>query len=204
MPADNGPRDQPDRKPPQFGLAALLWTTFVIGLALAYLRTLGSPTVFVNGVLAIVIALATGSLIGACFRRIADATYWSLMITTAAYLSVAADQAYGPLFHFAWVSVGAASGSFSGAISSSRVKRRIVVAGVAAGVAMLLFAPALRTRQDYVFDLITAPVIGGLVAVLVQLISWLEAQSYSPRYVTAAWLLLAVIVGNLLVPFVLS
>ena len=69
---------------------------------------------------------------------------------------------------------------------------------------MLLFAGFLKVRQDYVFDLATAPMIGALVAVLVQLLLWLEGQSSTPRYVTASWLLLAVIVGNLLVPLVLS
>jgi hypothetical protein len=204
MPDDNRPRDEPARKPPQFGLAALLWTTFVIGLALSYLKTLGSAAVFANGFFVIGIALAIGVAIGACSRRIADATYWSLMIATAAYLSVAADQAYGPVFHFAWSVVGALAGACSGAVPASRGKLRIIAASLAAGGAMLLFAPALRIRQDFVFDLVTAPVIGALVALLVQLILWLEGKSHTPRYVTASWLLLAVIAGNLLVPVVLS
>ncbi|MBP90305.1 MAG: hypothetical protein CMJ64_26970 [Planctomycetaceae bacterium] len=201
---DENPRHEPARKLPQFGIAALLWTTFVIGFALSYLRTLGSADVFLNGILAIGIALVSGVAIGACFGRIADATYWSLMITAAAYLSVAADRAYGPIFHLAWASAGAASGSFSGAIPASRVRLQIVAASLASGVVMLLFAPALNTRPDFVFDLVAAPIIGVLVAILVQLISWLERKSYTPRYVTASWLLLAVIVGNLLVPVVLS
>ena len=99
---DSGKQPDTARHPPQFGLAALLWTTFVVGLALAYLRTLDSRAVFANGLIAIVISLVSGVVIGASFRRVADATYWSLMLTTAAYLSVAADQTSGPMFHFAW------------------------------------------------------------------------------------------------------
>lgn len=197
------PGRTPEAKPWQFGLPAAMWTTFVIGLSLAYLRTLGEYSVFSNGVLAIAGAAMLGIVVGSCCGRIKDATYWSLMITTAAYLSVAGDKTSGSAFHFAWASVGAAAGCVSGAAAASRMKTRIIGASLAAGAVMLSFSAAFPGHVDMVFDLISAPLIGGLVGVLVQIILWVESNSNSPRYVTASWLLLSVIGGNLLVPVVL-
>lgn len=196
---------QADGKPqrPQFGLAAVLWTTFVIGLALSYLRTIDTETVFVNAIIALVVAIVIGAVVGWCAGRIADATYWSLMITTAAYLSVAGEPA-PPGFHLALATLGAASGAISGAIASSRIVLRIISAASVAGAVMIVFGVILLHGGPYLwFDLGAAPIMGGLVAVLVQLIMWVESNSNSPRYVTASWLLLAVIMVNLLVPVVI-
>ena len=192
-----------NRSRPQFGLTALLWTTFVAGLALAYLKTLGSTEVFIYGLFALVIALVLGVVSGVCSGRIADATYWALMIATGVYVSVVNDRTAGVLFQLAWVTTGASAGSVSGSFPASRPKARVLAATVIAGIVMLLFAFSSPKHADIVFDIIAARIIGGFVGVLVQLVTWVEQRSSMPRYVTAAWLLAAVIAGNLLVPYAL-
>jgi hypothetical protein len=73
-----------------------------------------------------------------------------------------------------------------------------------AGVTMLLFSTARAGGTvEILFDLACAPFVGALVGLLIEIILWLERKRYAPRYITASWLLCAVIVGNLMVPFVL-
>jgi hypothetical protein len=190
---------------PQFGLAALLWTMGVIGLALAYLRQLDSPTVFLGGAVAVGAAIVFGAAIGWPLKRPGDATYWAVVITTAAYISVAGETSYGPSFHFAWSLTGTLAGAFGGAIAPRRWLLRIVTGAGAGGAAMWLYVVMRHGgTTGMMFDVICAPVVGGLVGVLIELLLWVERESSLPRYITACWLLLAMIAGNLMVPLVLE
>ena len=73
-----------------------------------------------------------------------------------------------------------------------------------AGATMLVFSTTLTAgTAEILFDLACAPVIGALVGLLIEIILWLERNRYAQRYITASWLLCAVIIGNLLVPLVL-
>lgn len=78
---------------PQFGINAMLWATFVIALALGYLRQFNSPNLFASAAIVLVTAAVIGVLIGWPVKRIGDTTYWSVVITTAAFLSVSGDAA---------------------------------------------------------------------------------------------------------------
>ena len=106
---------------------------------------------------------------------------------------------------YAWSLVGMLAGAACGTVGPRQVGRRIVAGAVAGGTGMLVCSVLLPVHDlEWVFDLVCAPLVGGLVAVLVELILWLERERYSPRYITASWLLCAVIAGNLLVPLVLA
>ncbi|MCA9141884.1 MAG: hypothetical protein H6821_11460 [Planctomycetaceae bacterium] len=190
---------------PQFGINAMLWATFVIALALGYLRQFNSPNLFASAAIVLVTAAVIGVLIGWPVKRIGDTTYWSVVITTAAFLSVSGDAAAPAVFRYAWSAVGMLAGAACGAIPPGQLPRRVFFGAVAGGAGMLVCSMAMTVYDlEWVFDLICAPIVGGLVAVLIELILWLERQRYSPRYVTASWLLCAVILGNLLVPLVLA
>ncbi|MDA1050043.1 MAG: hypothetical protein O3C40_06135 [Planctomycetota bacterium] len=183
----------------------MLWTTFAVALALGYLRQFDSPTVFASAAIVIATAVIVGGLIGWPVGRTGDATYWAVVIATAAFLSVAGDPAAPASFRYAWSAVGMLAGAACGAVAPRQVLRRAFFGAGAGGAAMLVCSMAMPVHDlESVFDLICAPIIGGLVAVLIELILWLERERYSPRYITASWLLCAVIVGNLLVPWVLA
>ena len=195
---------------PRFGLQAVLWTFLVIGMTLGYLRRLQSPEVFLEGLIILVIAAIVGATIGWGPRRVADTTYWSLVITTAAFLSVVGERSQGPMYAISWSAVGMAVGACCGLIGQGRLFKRMFTGFVVAGMTMLMWSATLLSATlragslELLFDLATAPVVGALVGLLIEIILWLEGKSYAPRYITASWLLCAVIIGNLLVPWALS
>ncbi len=188
---------------PKFGLSALFWTVGTIGLTLAYLRRFDSPTVYANAIAAVVGACLIGAAVGWRPRRMVDAIYWAVVITIAAYLSVIGDIRSNQTFHFAWAAVGAVTGACCGVISPKRVFRRMLAGCVAAAAVMAVFAQ-FGSLRDGSFDLFCAPVVGAFVGLQIELVLWVERGSSIARYMTASWLLLAVIAGNLIVPLVLA
>lgn len=201
------PSKTPNRPPtrPQFGISAMLWATLVVALALGYLRQFNTPTIFASAAIVIATAVFVGGLIGWPVGRIGDAAYWAVIIASAVFLSVAGDLAASVTYRYAWCAVGIVIGAACGSVAPKQLWRRVFLGAVAGGVAMAVCSMAMPIHDlEWVFDLVCAPIIGGLVAVLIELILWLERQRYSPRYITACWLLCAVIVGNLLVPLVLA
>jgi hypothetical protein len=203
LPSDGSPINQTFTGRPQFGLRAMLWTLLAIGMTLAYLRRLETPAVFLDGTIAVAIAVVVGGVMGWIAGRTGDATYWSVIITTAAFLSVAAERAYGPTFPIAWSAVGTTAGVCCGLIAPGRLFWRMLAGGLIAGATMLVFSAIWATRSvEVYFDLLCAPIVGALVGLLIEIILWLERKSYAPRYITASWLLCAVIIGNLMVPWV--
>jgi hypothetical protein len=190
---------------PQFGISAMLWTTFAVALALGYLRQVASPNMIGSAAIVMATAVVVGGLIGWPVGRIGDAMYWAVVIAAAAFLSVAGDPAAPAIFRYAWSMVGIMAGAACGAVAPRQLWRRIFFGAVAGGVGMAACSMAMPVHDlEWAFDLICAPIVGGLVALLIELILWLERERYSPRYITASWLLCAVIVGNLLVPLVLG
>ena len=77
--------------------------------------------------------------------------------------------------------------------------RRAIIGYVAAAAVMVVFAQ-FGSLRDGRFDLFCAPIVGAFVGLQIELVLWVERGSSIARYMTASWLLLAVIAGNLLVP----
>ena len=183
---------------PQFGLGALLWTTGVVALTLAYMQRFDGLDIFLNAGIALVGAFLAGIAVGAITGQMADTTYWATVIAAAVYLAVIADPRFDPVFHLAWAAVGGAVGASVGAVQGNRPIRRVVVGCLAGATPMALFVQA-GWMHDGWFDWLCAAVIGGVAGLLVEVILRLEAHHSMARYVTAAWLLLAVMAGNLMV-----
>ena len=186
---------RPNRPPFQFPLQMLFWTTFNVGLALAYLRSYG-PAVLVRGTLVIAGAAVVGMAVGGWRRRTVDAVYWGLLAAACAFVCTVGI----PPLDWVWPAVGAAAGAVVGALAGRRPLRTITAAA-GAGLAVfagyvLLFRPVLGVERT--FDVVCSPIVGGLLGILVELISWLEKRGTLPRYVTASVLLCAVIAGDLL------
>ena len=79
----------------------------------------------------------------------------------------------------------------------------MIAACLGGSAAMFIYFMLFSQRDGLEFDLLAAPLVSALVGLLVELIVWVEQRSEIPRYVTASWLLCAVIIGNLMVPLVL-
>lgn len=177
----------------------MLWTLLVIGMTLAYLRRIGTPAVFLDATAVVVLAAVVGGGLGWCWGRTSDAVYWSLVITVAAFLSVASRRAYGPMYQFAWSAVGITTGACCGLLPHGRWVWRILTGASVAGATMLLFLFTFPVRNiETYFDVACAPIVGALVGLLIEIILWLESHNKIPRYITASWLLCAVILGNLI------
>jgi len=190
-------------------LGALLGCFVAIAMALAYLKGFGSVQVFQNGLIVLVLAVLFGGVVGSVIKRRGDAIFWSVMISTAGYLSVVGDKQFGVGFHFAWSAVGAMAGVAAVAIPATtnpagRLVVRMFAASLGGSAAMLIYFTLFSQRNGLEFDLLAAPFVSGSVGALIEMIVWVEQRSEIPRYVTASWLLCAVIVGNLLVPLVLG
>ncbi len=185
----------------QFKLAALFWVTFTIGVGLAYLQRLDSPDIVIGGVLSLVIGVVVGGAVGLVTGRLHDGLFWGTLIAAFGYISVASDPIYLPNQRLAWAAVGAITGALSSTVATGQsltsVSLAALVSGAAGGLVMWAYA-AVATRMpfDLKFDLFAAPLIGVLVALFIQALLWLESQHRMPRYVTATWLLIVVIIGN--------
>lgn len=188
---------------PQFGLGAMLGCFVAMGMALAYLRQYDSIQLFWNGLIVLILAVLWGVIVGSLTRRRRETTFWSVVISAAGYLSVVGETHYGVGFHFAWSAVGAAAGAAAAAVSTGLL-RRMALSCLSGTAPMLIYFAFFSQRGGEEFDLLAAPVVGALIGLLVEIIMWLERQSQIPRYVTASWLLCAVIIGNLMVPLVLA
>jgi hypothetical protein len=198
---------QPDVPSPaqsQFGLGAMLGCFVAVAMALAYLKRFGSIQVFQNGLIVLVLAVLVGIIVGSVIKRRGDVIFWSVIVSTAGYLSVVGETQFGVAFHFAWSAVGAMAGVAAAAIPARRLVVRMSAACLAGSAAMLIYFLLFSQRNGLEFDLLAAPFVSALVGLLVEMIVWVEQRSEIPRYVTASWLLCAVIIGNLMVPFVVA
>jgi len=188
----------------QFRLLDVLASMLVIGLMLAYLKQYEAQLVLTVGGGSIAAAIPIGLALGYFTGRSFDAAFWAVVIATAACFSTIGERIYGVgiLFPFSWSAVGAVTGACCGAIPRQKLLLRIMIGGFVGWFIMWLFGfiPDMKTG-DYQFDLYCAPVVGALVGLLIELVMWVESKRYAPRYVTACWLLSAVMLGNILVPY---
>ena len=65
------------------------------------------------------------------------------------------------------------------------------------GIVMLAYwAISKEQSADLNFDIFGAPLIGIGVSFFVRILMWLESRNNMPRYITATWLMVVVIIGN--------
>ncbi|MDP6553148.1 MAG: hypothetical protein QGG71_00685 [Pirellulaceae bacterium] len=189
---------------PQFGLGALLGCFVAIGMALAYLKGFESVLVFQNGLIVLILAVLLGMVVGSVVKQRRDAVFWSVIVSAAGYISVVGETHFGIAFHFAWSAVGGVAGVAAAAIPARQLVARMIASCLSGSTAMLIYFTFSSQRIGLEFDLLAAAIVSALVGLLVEIIMWVERRSQIPRYVTASWLLCAVIIGNSMVPFVVT
>ena len=181
----------------QFGIVALFWTTFLVGLGIAYLQRLNSQEILIGGGIAIGLAVVIGFLIGVITKRLPDAVFWATLVAAFAYISVATDPNYDQLHRIVWAIVGALTGAIASTVFTNRPTVNAVINSLAALICFGIYWLVTRNSSvDFAIDLFVAPVIGVAVTIFVRMLMWLESQKNMPRYVTATWLLIVVILAN--------
>jgi hypothetical protein len=185
----------------QFSTRAVLWIMLTLGMALAYVRTADAKSLETGAVYA-ALGLVAGCLIGWVSGKLADALFWSLLITLLAYLSVF-ERVTHEAVAYGWGAVGALCGGVCGVRKPKGPVVGALVSGLLGLAAMAGCVAFYRQPMtaEVSFDVASAGVVGVLLRVLVELVGWFESQSRQPRSIIAAWLTLSVIVGNWLVPW---
>ena len=195
--------DQPTQEPVtkhQFGVAALFWIPFIVGLGVAYLQRFDSPDILICGFLSVLIGVVVGLVVGYFTKKTSDAVFWGSLISAFGYISVASDPIYGDQGHrLVWATLGAVAGSIGATILTGRYFVNAVVCSLAAAAVMgTYYLFASHRSADLQFDLFGAPFIGFAIAIFIRLLMWLESRNRMPRYMTATWLLVVVIIGNMI------
>lgn len=181
----------------QFGIAALFWLTFLVGVAVSYLQQQDHPLVLEGGLAAIVLGLAVGVTIGWLTRRFQDGVFWATLIAAFAYISVARDAHFDFGHRLVWATMGATCGAVAATILTERIWINAILCACFGELVFLIYFVATGADSlDFRLDLLGAPFIGIGVAFFIRAIIWLESKQKMPRYVTATWLLFAVILGN--------
>lgn len=198
--------DNSKGKLPQFGIAAIFWGMFLVGLVVAYLdRVRGadgdgqSPEIMIGAVVSILIGLLVGAIVGKLTGKMSDALFWSTLVAAFGYVATVSDPIFVVYHRLAWAGVGAVSGALGATLFVDRWWLRGLASAIGGGAVMAIyFSLASKTggTADLTFDLNAAPLIGFGVAIFISILVWMESQQKMPRYITASWLMLAVILGS--------
>ncbi|MEM7783942.1 MAG: hypothetical protein AAF939_04090 [Planctomycetota bacterium] len=198
-PANVEESDQPQPTAFQFKIVSLFWTMFLIGLGMAYLQRLNNPDILIDGAFAVSLGVVVGAIIGGATRKLRDGLFWATLVAAFAYLSTASDPIFIPPHRLAWSTVGAVTGSLAATVIHDKRVTNAILCGIASGMIMAGYAwisQRFTTSADTRIDVMLAPMIGIAVSAFVRVILWMESKQEMPRYITATWLLVAVILGN--------
>ncbi len=181
----------------QFGISALFWLTFLVGLGIAYLQRMDSVEIVIGGAIGIGFGVAVGFAIGLATKNVPDAVFWATLVAAFAYISVASDPIYTTPHRLVWAVVGAATAAIASTVMPQRFIVNALICAAAAGLILGLYWLVARKHSlDLQIDLIVAPLIGVSVAFFVRVLMWLESQRKMRRYITATWMLAVVIIAN--------
>ena len=188
----------PSANQQQFGITALFWLTFLVGLGIAYLQRMNSVEIVIGGAVGVAIGMGVGFAIGLATKKVPDAVFWATLVAAFAYISVASDPIYTTPHRVLWAVVGAATAAVASTVMPNRFIVNALICAIVAGLILGLYWLVARKHPlDLQIDLIVAPLIGVAVALFVRVLMWLESRRTMPRYVTATWLMVVVIVANL-------
>lgn len=199
-------KTSPQSSEGQFKISSLLWITFFIAAIMSYLLRITPASGATDWWCFLVDGAVYGGIVGLLTRRFKDGIFWSVLISSFGFISVASDPVSDMFQRWAWSAVGAAAGAigatvFVGNSRKSWIMGTLITAAVS-GIVMFVYHyfvfPFRGFNVEVIFDMCAAPVIGGLVAIIIRTILWLESERPLPRYITATWLLVVVIAGNLI------
>lgn len=199
-PFQDEPAPEPIDSKGQFGIAALFWLTFIVGLGLAYLQQVEGRGILQGGLITIGMGLLAGGVIGWLTNKLGDAIFWSTLIAAFGYICVCNGVVRYPLEHrLAWSALGAVSGAISATLIRDNWWANLLLSALAgASVVGGFWCFSEGRTADWMLDLIAAPLVGAGVSIFVWIQLTLESKRPIPRYMTATWLLVVVIIGNLI------
>lgn len=186
----------------QFKISSLFWITFFVAAIIAYLQRTTSAGEVKNWWIFLVDGVVFGTLISLPSRRFIEGIFWGVLIAAFGFISVTSDPVANAQQAYAWTAVGAVAGAIGGTVYLTSIGKSLASAAVASAVMMYVYrvviVRGMEANVELYFDLCAAPVIGGLVVITIRTIMWAETERPLPRYVTATWLLMVVIAGNLI------
>ena len=183
----------------QFGISALFWLTFMIGLGIAYLHDQDSPDILIGGLVSVAAGMAVGAIVGSLAGRMGDAVFWATLIAAFGYIATAGDRAFDWEHRLIWAMVGAVTGAVGAVGFPKKIVPNAIACAASAGAVMFTFwIVTQRQSVDLRFDLFAAPLIGAAIAFFLRSLDWLDSRRKMPRYITATWLLVVVIIGSVL------
>lgn len=188
----------PEPSRAQFGIAAMFWVTFLIGLGISYLQRFDDPQVVAGGAISLAMAVVIGSAVGWLAQRLADSLFWATLISAFAYICVVSDPIFSANDRLIWAGIGAATGAVAATCYVNKPIINAILCAIVSGMIMMAYWWfSSGSNADRNLDVIVGPLIGTAVSVFVRLVSFLESRKKSPRYVTATWMLAVVIMANI-------
>ena len=170
----------------------------MIGLSISYLQQHDHPLVLEGGLIAIVIGVVIGAVIGWLTGNLQDGLFWATLVAAFAYISVSRDPHFDFAHRLVWATMGATCGAIGSTVLPDRIWLNAILCASFGELVFLIYSVCSPAHTfDLRVDLIGAPVIGVAVSFFLRAIRWLESKQQMPRYVTATWLMVAVILGNL-------
>ena len=184
----------------QFGILAIFWATFIVALSITYLQRMDEPTLIWEGLSSVGIGLLVGFVVGLFTKQIPTSMIWATLIAAFGFICVASDSYFQTPLRMTWAVVGAVSGTIGATVLPSRFPLNGFACAVAALVVMSIYTFLIlgKTTSIQLIDVVAAPVIGFLVASLIELLKWIESQVKVSRYFLATLLMIMIIIGTLL------
>jgi hypothetical protein len=163
----------------QFRLSTIFVLTLVATVLAAYLSPLGND-LLLAGLTSAVVSLVVAFAVGSIRPPLVDRVFWG-MVVAAMMQAVCADiDKLDRLEIFAWPITAGVAAVF--AVGCDNMYRRMVLAGLAAGLCFAGFATNINASTTILALNVICAVIGGaLLAVMITLISWLEKRYKLPQ-----------------------
>lgn len=187
----------------QLSIRDIALLTAASAFALSYASSLGPRGYTIAGVHAAAVILLSG-LIGIAYRRWYAAMFWGGLTTFLVFLAViGGDIPPSQSICIGWGAVAAACGAFSGVSNVRSWWPYVLISCVLACTAMTasIYIGEGGISQLAGFDILCAMMIGGALFPTIAYLRWLVDEQKLQRPVLAAWLTLAICMGNFLVPY---
>jgi len=184
----------------QFSIAAIMWTTFTLAVVLGYLRTFGLYAAMLGAAVLLTSAL-TAVLVGSIARQLREAVYWATLGAAFAIVCVTGLQNVDPVMRIGWGMTGGLTGAVAGAVAAMKQNQPgwSILAGAVTGTLVIagfcLFSGLYQL--EVIIDIVAAAFVSAGLAAVIEVIRWVESRHTTPRYITAAGLITAVVAGNL-------
>lgn len=187
----------------QLGIRDIALITAAIAFALSNAAWLGERGHILLAFYALAVIVFSNA-IGLSVGKLYEALYWGGLATFLVFLAITGGEIPpSQAICFGWGAVAATCGAIAGTARTNRRWSVALLSGMAACIAMTasIYIGERGISQLAAFDILCAAIIGGTLVPTVAFLRWMVDEKELKRPVLAAWLTLAICVGNFLVPY---